>query len=669
MTPTVFPPRGATSLHGGAAMLASDGDGFVSSPREGEGLFVDETRFLSRWRWRCEQGRLEPLGGAPIDPDRWMAYFVVGGIMNADANGGTAELILRRTLAADGMTEEATFVHYGERPARFSFSLELDADFQDASSAREAPPRLRGSRRLGWRNRGGGVWEATVDWRPAPSVLRLWSADRTPLPRSTRIRFEAYGCVLRQQRRGIAVEALLVPHAEARVVATIQASAADVEKGRGASGRGARPERTARVDAPGAPILAATVVQAFDEARGEAEGRPVLAPGRGALVAAVQGATLGVAPLASALTGLGRDAKNSCPVDGCDALYAIAVAELWSWTGDLAQIAPFAEVALARLRRMDATEDRDGDGFYECASSGVVGADGRPVEGPIATARAQGYAFLGKVRLAQVMLSLGRADEARRLANQANDLQKRFVHVFWLPAAGYLALGLDRRKRPIGSVTSDAGQCLATGILPLALRRPVADRLLARDLFSGWGIRSLSADHPAYDPYRPGGGAVRVAEQATIALGMGLADLHEHAARVVHGVFDAAALFGCHRLPAAISGHPRDAAHPFPASDPGTAARPFGPSSPVVALVRALLGLAPNARSKRLIVDPHLPAWFPELTLRGLRVGGARVDLRFRRNEGGYTHFEVLDLQGPLDVARRPAASRQVHDGPQPRAV
>jgi hypothetical protein len=649
-------------------MLASDGDGFVSSPRDGEGLFVEETRFLSRWRWRCDQGRLEPLGGAPVDPDRWMAYFVVGGIMNGDGNGGTAELIVRRTLAADGMTEEATFAHYGEKPARFSFSLELDADFRDASDAREAPPRLRGSRRSSWRNRGGGVWEATVDWRPAPSVLRLWGADRTPLPRSTRIRFEAYGCALRPRRGSLTVEALLVPHAQARVVATIKASAGDAEKPRGASGA-ARAERTTRVDAPGAPILAATIVQAVEEARGEAEGRPVLAPGRDALIAAVQGATLGAAPLAAALAALGRDGESRAPSGACDAMYAIAVAELWSWMGDRAQIAPFAEVALARLRRMDATEDRDGDGFYESASPGVVGADGRPVEGPIAAARAQGYAFLGKVRLAQVMLSLGRADEARRLANQANDLQKRFVHVFWLPNEGYLALGLDRRKRPIRSVTSDAGQCLATGILPVALRRPVADRLLARDLFSGWGIRSLSADHPAYDPYRPGGGAIRVAEQATIALGLGLADLHEHAARVARGVFDATALFGCHRLPGAISGHPRDAAHPFPASDPGTVTRPFGPSSPVVALVRALLGLAPNARSKRLIVDPHLPAWFPELTLRGLRVGAARVDLRFRRNDAGYTHFEVLNVQGPLDVARRPAASRRLHDSPQPRAV
>lgn len=42
-----------------------------------------------------------------------------------------------------------------------------------------------------------------------------------------------------------------------------------------------------------------------------------------------------------------------------------------------------------------------------------------------------------------------------------------------------------------------------------------------------------------------------------------------------------------------------------------------------------MLGLQADAPNHHLYVDPYLPEWLPDLTLRRLEIGNARVDLRF----------------------------------------
>jgi hypothetical protein len=71
-------------------------------------------------------------------------------------------------------------------------------------------------------------------------------------------------------------------------------------------------------------------------------------------------------------------------------------------------------------------------------------------------------------------------------------------------------------------------------------------------------------------------------------------------------------------------------------------------------LLRAILGLDADAHQKRLYVDPVLPHWLPEITLHKLRVGKARIDLRFWR-DGETTRHEVLASEGELEVEQRGA--------------
>jgi hypothetical protein len=131
--------------------------------------------------------------------------------------------------------------------------------------------------------------------------------------------------------------------------------------------------------------------------------------------------------------------------------------------------------------------------------------------------------------------------------------------------------------------------------------------------------------------------------------------LHGHLERLCRAQFEAAARFDGLRLPELFSGHQRDADHPFPALYPRANAPQAWSASAVFCLVQSLLGLYPYAPLKALVVDPHLPAWLPQLTLRGLRVGDGAVTIRFWRTRGGASDYRVLERRGTVRVLRQPS--------------
>ncbi|MGH7958095.1 MAG: amylo-alpha-1,6-glucosidase, partial [Opitutaceae bacterium] len=267
----------------------------------------------------------------------------------------------------------------------------------------------------------------------------------------------------------------------------------------------------------------------------------------------------------------------------------------------------------------------------------------------------QGFVYLAKLHLSEVLWWLGEKEEAKRLHHAATELKQRFNEAFWMEDAGYLAMGLDEARRQITSIGSNAGHCLATGIVDKALVERTANRMLEPDLFSGWGVRTLSADHPAFNPYSYHLGSVWPVEQATFALGFMRYGLHEHVEKICRAQFDAAAVFDAYRLPELFSGHARDEQHPFPSHYPGANAPQAWSASCVFCLLQAMLGLYPYAPLHMLLLDPQLPAWLPEITLRGLRVGSAVVTIRFYRKPNGTSDYEILEKRSPLHVLRQPS--------------
>jgi glycogen debranching enzyme len=335
--------------------------------------------------------------------------------------------------------------------------------------------------------------------------------------------------------------------------------------------------------------------------------------------------------------------------------------------------ADFTRELLEPARRvmgwLEERADLDGDGFLEYrtrspkgqrnqgwkdSGNGVVDERGRQVEPPIAACEIQGYWYAAKQLMAEVFLALGEPSVALGLYGQAADLKRRFNRRFWMDAERFVAFGLDAEKRPIRSIVSNPGHCLATGIVDGAHAPDVVRRLMAPDMFSGWGVRTLSADNPAYNPFKYHLGSVWPSENATIAFGMKRYGFDEECNRLCRALFDAAALFEHHRLPETFGGHPRDADHPHPGLYPDACAPQAWSASAMFWLVQAMLGLWTYAPLNVVVVEPALPDWLPELTLRDLRIKDARVSIRFERDRGGRTDFRVLDRRGSVRVVRQP---------------
>lgn len=365
------------------------------------------------------------------------------------------------------------------------------------------------------------------------------------------------------------------------------------------------------------------------------------------------------------------------------AFYPFVVAQLWHWTGDRDAVAPFIEPALKALQWLESCRDAEGFHRYQTRSvkgvanqgwkdshDGIVDPDGRPVPSPLATCEEQGIVYAAKLNFAEVLWWFDRRDAAKRLFDEARELKKRFNEAFWMEREGFFAIALDPARQPVRSIASNALHCIATGIADEALVPRTMDRLFATDLFSGWGVRTLSSEHPAYNPYAYHRGTVWPVEHGPFAVGAYRYGLHDRVEQVCRAQFEAAALFQHRRLPECFSGHARDADHPFPAIYPAANSPQAWSSSTVFTLLQAMLGLQPFAPFRMLFVDPQLPPWLPEISLHGLRVADAELDLRFWRNADGRSDYEVLDQRGSLHVVRQPSPwSLTAHLGERLRDV
>jgi glycogen debranching enzyme len=349
-------------------------------------------------------------------------------------------------------------------------------------------------------------------------------------------------------------------------------------------------------------------------------------------------------------------------------LFLFGLANDLAHSGDKEFFLSMRDKALATLEWMDRDGDSDHDGFYEYQTrAGKLGTknqgwkdseqailypDGRVVADPIAVCEVQGLYYAAKQAMGLAFAAVGEHARATDLLAQADALKRRFNDRFWLEEEQFIALALDPDKRPVKSVASNPGGCLAYGIVDADKAQAVADRLMAPDMFSGWGIRTLSSEHPAFNPLAYHLGTVWPFENATTAYGLKRYGFDPMLHRVAKGLFDASELFHLDRLPEVFGGHQRDHRHAHPGIYPGACAPQAWSASAVIMLVQAMLGLTPLAPLNTLILDPDLPDWLPEVTLEGVQVGAARVDLHFWRDDSGFTNHKVTQASGALRVHR-----------------
>ena len=324
-------------------------------------------------------------------------------------------------------------------------------------------------------------------------------------------------------------------------------------------------------------------------------------------------------------------------------LFLVLLSEVWRWTDDPALPLELEAAARRALAWIDGPADRDGDGFveYERRSShgirnqtwkdsedSLAFHDGTLALPPIAPMEVQGYVYDAKLRTAEIAREIWRDDAlAEKLENDAADLRRRFDETFWLEDRGFYALGLDREKRRVDSLTSNLGHLLWSGIVPEHRRDAIADLLMADALWSGWGVRTMAAGEGAYNPLVYHDGTVWPHDNSLVAWGLAQSGRPNDAARILEAMVEAAAHFD-YRLPEVFAGFSRqDTA--FPVVYP-TASSPqaWAAGTPVL-LLQAVLGLVPD-RAERVLRSEasSVPECLDGLSLTGVHAFGRRWTVR-----------------------------------------
>lgn len=348
--------------------------------------------------------------------------------------------------------------------------------------------------------------------------------------------------------------------------------------------------------------------------------------------------------------------------------FLFTLAQLYAWSGDEALVRQHFDEARRILDWARERGDLDGDGYLEYqtlsplgpkhqgwrdAENAVVYADGRQVDTPIATCEVQGYWFAAQQIMAVFCAVLGELRDAAAHLAHARELKRRFNRDFWMPAERCVALGLDADKRQIDAVASNCGQALTTGIVDDEHLRPLVQRLFEPDMFSGWGIRTLSTRNPAYNPLSYHLGTVWPVENATFLFGLRRYGFEAEAHRLARALYELQLMWRGHRVPECIGGYDRGEAR-HPGAYPQANAPQAWNQSVLPILVQTMLGARPLAPLKVLAVYPALPDWVPELTVRHLKVGDATVSLRFQRKRDGGSRFDVLEKRGALHIVDQP---------------
>ncbi len=348
-------------------------------------------------------------------------------------------------------------------------------------------------------------------------------------------------------------------------------------------------------------------------------------------------------------------------------LFLVLLAETLRWTGDRALAQELWPAALRALDWLRRTTDADPAGFlryrrrsplglehqgWKDSRDAVMHRSGEPARPPIALVEVQGYLYAALRGAAEVAEACGEGGLAAELRARAARLRERFEAEFWMEEEGYYALALDGEGRRCEVVSSNPGHCLWAGIVSPARAGRVAARLMAEDLFTGWGIRTLSSRERLYNPMSYHNGSVWPHDTALAAVGMQRYRFAEPFLTLTTCLFEAALQFEGARLPELFCGFPRQPGY-GPTRYPVACSPQAWAAGVPFQLLAALLGLEPDAAENRLTLNrPQLPPWLGALELTGLRLGASALDLRVVRGREGAA-VELLRRQGDVELVVR----------------
>ncbi|HEX6237386.1 MAG TPA: glycosyl hydrolase family 65 protein, partial [Acidimicrobiales bacterium] len=257
--------------------------------------------------------------------------------------------------------------------------------------------------------------------------------------------------------------------------------------------------------------------------------------------------------------------------------------------------------------------------------------DGRPARGPIAAGEVQGYVYAAYLARAHFALEVGDEGANEGWRERAAELKAAFNRDFWLADRDAIALALDGDKRPVASLASNVGHCLWTGILDEDKAAAVVKHLMAEELFSGWGLRTLASSMGGYDPVTPHTGAVWPHDNAVCVAGMVRYGFVEEAHRIMLAQLAAGAREGANGRLSVLCGFGRDDVHAPVRFPDSCTARALSAAAPL-SFLRSLLRLDPWIPQGKLWLAPALPDALGRLSVERIPLIGGRVTVSVDRD-------------------------------------
>ena len=673
------------AIHQGYAVLISEPDGQVNWPTE-RGLYFYDTRLISSYAMYANGANWELVNSGATSATA-AQFFLTNVPFPSEAGVVPARaltLVLGRLLDG-GLHESFSIANFGRHPVRFNFEIAVRSDFADVFEVKQNRGVRRGRIATAWDE---AAQTLTTSYRNGDFMRAIRSTARSAQPAlyaNGRVNF-AVELAPGQSWEGALLHDLIDG---AEVYAAPTSSVPRPAEAAGGLRIATSVSSFQRLFDQAVEDMAALRLPGPDGMTVPAAGLPwfVALFGRDTLIASLQCQILDPDFARGPLQVLGdwqarerddfRDAEPGkilhelrrgelaalkiiphTPYYGtADAtpLYLMALHAAWMATGDLGLVRRHWGVAEGCLRWIDEYGDRDGDGFQEYGTrsgqgyenvgwkdsgEALVNVDGSIVKSPKALCELQGYVYAAWRGMAAMCAALGDAGRAAALDAKADGLYARFNEVFWDEAGGFYALCLDGDKQPVWTVASNAGHLLWCGIVPPERAVRVVQRFMAADMWSGWGIRTLTMDNPSYNPFSYQNGSVWPHDNSLIALGFKRYGFHDEANRIVEDIHRSAGFFAQRQLPELYSGLQRNETN-FPVQYLGANVPQAWAAGSVFAMLQAMLGIELDAPAGVIWVNPVLPAWLPDITLRGLRLGPAQWDVAFRRTAEG-TVFEVL---------------------------
>jgi glycogen debranching enzyme len=681
--------------HDGAFLVADRRGDFPRLPRSEFGFYVDDTRFLHALELRLAGERPILLNAAVAEDAEQVTVELTNGDLRRDERlvlrGRSIRVARRLGIGARELRQSVTLENFSGEPQEFELGWEFAADFADVFEVRGVTRDRRGTAlppecehagvRLGYRGLDGVVRTTRIAFSPAPVAVTPGSARyRLTFPPGGRVELSmtiaaegAAGAPSGTRRRRarpapLGAATLETSHQSmnrwlARARADVRMLLTDTSDG---------PVPYAGIPWFVAPFgrdseIAALQVLPFE---------PEIARGTLRFLARYQGRThddFTDQEPGKILHEYRRGEMAACreivfiPYYGSvDAtpLFIILLAEYLRWTGDedlVRALWPAFERALGWIRGNDG---RHGDAFltyirrsprgldnqgWKDAQDAVMHDSGALAPPPIALVEVQAYKHAALLGAAEIAATVGRGELAGPLRHEARQLAERFEREFWLEPEAFYALALDGHGQPCRVITSNPGHCLWTGLARPSRAGAVVKRLMATDVFSGWGIRTLAAGEQLYNPMSYHNGSVWPHDTAIAAVGMRRYGFIDSFLTLATGLFEAVLNLEGLRLPELLCGFPR--APGFgPTRYPVACSPQAWSAGAVFQLVGGMLGLEADAAENRLTLnEPILPPWLDWIAVRGLRIRHSSLDLLVSRGRQ-QAAVELLDRRGDAEL-------------------